>query len=146
ISRPGTPATQNCTTVGATGTCDVVITSTATGTSIVQRPTLPTVNTVLLTLTTGEAKEVDGPNRPKKCVDAWIEINPASASNPVGTNHVLTITVHAVNGTLGNGTATASIASGPGSFVGSPSCNYTGGGASASCQVTISSTATGTTK
>ena len=59
---------------------------------------------------------------------------------------MLTITVHAVNGTLGNGTATASIASGPGSFVGSPTCNYTGGAASASCTVTITSAVTGTTK
>ena len=32
----------------------------------------------------------------------------------MGTNHVLTITVHAVNGTLANGTATANIATGPG--------------------------------
>ena len=68
-------------------------------------------------------------------VDANIQISPGSATNPTGTNHVLTITVNAVGGTLGAGphTATASIVSGPGSFVGSPSCTYTGGAATASC-------------
>ena len=35
--------------------------------------------------------------------------------------------------------------SGPGTFVGSPTCTYTGGGATASCTVTISSATTGTT-
>src|SRR5439155_1354387 len=71
----------------------------------------------------------------------------AAATNPTGTNHVLTITVNAVGGTLdaGQHTATASIVSGPGGFVGSPSCTYTGGAATASCTVTISSDATGTT-
>ena len=63
-------------------------------------------------------------------VDANIQISPGSATNPTGTNHVLTITVNAVGGTLDAGphTATASIVSGPGSFVGSPTCTYTGGG------------------
>ena len=79
--------------------------------------------------------------------DANIRITPATANNPVGTNHVLTITVNAIGGTIGAGphTATASIVSGPGSFVGSPSCTYTGGAATASCQVTITSGAAGTT-
>ena len=54
---------------------------------------------------------------------------------------MLTITVNAVGGTLDAGphTATASIVSGPGSFVGSPTCTYTGGAATASCTVTITS-------
>ena len=70
----------------------------------------------------------------KTFVNANIQITPANANNPVGTNHVLTITVNAVNGTLDAGphTATASIVSGPGAFVGSPTCTYTGGGATAS--------------
>jgi len=65
----------------------------------------------------------------------------------VGTNHVLTITVNAIGGTIDAGphTATASIVSGPGSFVGSPTCTYTGGAATASCTVTITSSAAGTT-
>src|SRR5206468_3120612 len=69
----------------------------------------------------------------------------ATATNAVGTNHTLTITVTAVNTTLGSGTATASIANGPGSFVGSMTCSYTGGGATASCTVVITSATTGTT-
>src|SRR2546428_5934997 len=68
-----------------------------------------------------------------------------SATNAVGTNHTLTITVTAVGTTLGNGSATASITSGPGSLVGSPTCSYTGGGATASCTVVITSATTGTT-
>src|SRR3989442_861964 len=60
-------------------------------------------------------------------------------------SHTLTITVTAVGTTVANGTATASIASGPGSFVGSPTCSYTGGGATASCTVVITSATTGTT-
>src|SRR5438876_21765 len=77
--------------------------------------------------------------------DANIQITPATAVNAVGTNHTLTITVNSVNTTLGSGTATASITSGPGSFVGSPTCSYTGGGATASCTVVITSATTGTT-
>src|SRR5439155_805053 len=71
----------------------------------------------------------------------------AAATNATGTNHVLTITVNAVGGTLdaGQHTATASIVSGPGGCVGSATCTYTGGSATASCTVTISSNATGTT-
>ena len=79
--------------------------------------------------------------------DANIQITPASANNPVGANHVLTITVNALGGTIGAGPhiATASIVSGPGSFVGSPTCTYTGGAATASCTVTITSATVGTT-
>ena len=80
-------------------------------------------------------------------MDANIAITPATAVNPTGTNHVLTITVNAVNGTLdaGSHTATATIESGPGSFVGGNTCDYTGGGTTASCTVTITSAVTGTT-
>ena len=80
-------------------------------------------------------------NATKKWVDANIQITPATATNPTNTNHVLTITVNAVGGDARRGprTATASIVSGPGSFVGSPTCTYTGGAATASCQVTITS-------
>src|SRR6185295_3665265 len=86
-------------------------------------------------------------NASKVWVDANIQITPANATNLVGTNHVLTITVNALGGTIDAGphTATASIVSGPGSFVGPNACTYTGGGATASCTVTITSAATGTT-
>ena len=89
----------------------------------------------------------DGSCEVLNVVDANIQIGPSTATNPVGTNHVLTITVNALGGTLDAGphTATANIDSGPGGFVGSPTCTYTGGGATASCQVTLSSATTGTT-
>ena len=81
-------------------------------------------------------------------MDAFIQITPPSASNAVGTNHVLTITVNSTNGgVLASGTATASLVAPPGttgSFVGSPSCGYTGGAATASCTVTITSAVAGT--
>src|SRR4029079_4412931 len=86
-------------------------------------------------------------NASKVWVNANIQITPATDTDPVGDNHVLTITVNAVNGTLDAGphTATASIVSGPGSFVGPNTCTYTGGGPTASCTVTITSAVVGTT-
>jgi hypothetical protein len=145
-SGPGTPSSQNCTTSGGTGTCDVVITSATVGTTTLNASTTVTVTGVVLTRTTNGVAGNSGPAQ-KNWVDANIQISPPTATNAVGTNHVLTITVNALGGTIDAGphTATASIVSGPGSFVGSPSCTYTGGAATASCTVTISSTATGTT-
>lgn len=78
-------------------------------------------------------------------VDANIQINPPTAANEVGTQHTLTITVNAVGGTLGAGTATAEIVSGPGEFVGDDFCNYAGGGVTDSCDVVITSAVAGTT-
>src|SRR5437667_7046489 len=74
----------------------------------------------------------------KTWVDATIAITPATATNAVGTNHTLTITVTAVGTTLGDGTATASITSGPGGFVAEPSSRHdTGGGATVGSNVII---------
>ena len=108
-----------------------------------------------VTRTTGTADNVTAGctancgNAAKSWVDAFIQITPQNATNAVGTNHVLTITVNATNGgVLAAGTATASILTPPsttGSFVGSPSCNYTGGAATATCTVTITSAVAGTT-
>src|SRR3989442_2988633 len=74
-----------------------------------------------------------------------IAIRTATATSGVGWNQAVSISDPAVGTTVGNGTATASITSGPGSFVGSPTCSYTGGGATASCTVVITSATTGTT-
>src|SRR5262249_18392205 len=146
ISGPGTPSAQNCTVSGG-GNCDVVITSALTGTSVIRASTNVAVSGLMLHRETGDAHAGDGPNAQKVWVDANIQISPPTATNAVGTNHVLTITVNAIGGTIDAGphTATASIVSGPGSFVGSPTCTYTGGATTASCTVTITSTATGTT-
>src|SRR5262249_29116587 len=86
-----------------------------------------------------------GPCEPLRVVDANIQINPPTATNTVGTTHTLTITVNSLGGNLTAGTATASIVSGPGSFVGSPTCSYAGGSTTASCTVVITSSTPGTT-
>jgi hypothetical protein len=92
----------------------------------------------------------DGPCEPLEVVDAFIQITPQSASNAVGNDHVLTITVTATGaGILAPGTATASIVTPPsttGSFVGPSSCSYAGGAATASCTVTITSALAGLTQ
>src|SRR6185295_10357378 len=108
------------------------------------------VNGQTITRTTGTAVNTaagGSGNASKVWVDANIQITPATATNAVGTNHVLTITVNALNGTIDAGphTATASIVSGPGSFVGPNTCTYTGGAATASCTVAITSAVPGTT-
>ena len=98
---PGTPATQNCTTVGATGTCDVTITSATTGTSTIQATTTVSVGGVSLTRTTGDAHAGDGAERARRT--GWTRTSRSRRrrrTNPVGTKHVLTITVNASNGTL----------------------------------------------
>jgi hypothetical protein len=82
--------------------------------------------------------------------DANIQIAPATAQNPTGTNHTVTAHVN-VNDGSGNGFSNApnntqiqfSIVSGPGSFVGPNNCNTVG--TTGSCTVVITSTTTGTT-
>src|SRR5262249_39276777 len=133
-----------------TASCTVTITSAVVGTTVVQATSDIPVNGVTITRTTGTAINTasgGSGNASKNWVDANINITPATGTNPLGTNHVLTITVNALGGTIDPGphTATASILSGPGSFVGSPSCTYTGGAATASCTVTITSAVVGTT-
>src|SRR5438034_502508 len=125
--------------------CTVVITSGTTGTTVVSA-----TSSIPLT---GDGLVNRSRNRHAGTLCDWssavgsadLAITPATATNAVGTNHTLTITVTAVGTTVGDGTATASITSGPGSFVGSPTCSYTGGGATASCTVVITSATTGTT-
>src|SRR5262249_42932066 len=153
VSGPGSfVGSPSCTYTGgaATARCRGTITWTTTGTTVVQATSDIPVNGIVITRTTGTAVNTasgGSGNANKNWVDANIAITPASANNPVNANHVLTITVTAINGTIDAGphTATASIVSGPGSFVGSPSCTYTGGAATASCTVTITSATAGTT-
>jgi hypothetical protein len=153
LSGPGAFVGSNqCTYTGgaAAASCTVTITSAVVGMTVVQASSDIPVNGVTLTRTTGTAANTasgGSGNASKNWVDANINITPATATNPAGANHVLTITVNALGGPIDAGprTATASIVSGPGTFVGSPSCTYTGGAATASCQVTITSTSAGTT-
>src|SRR5262249_31319842 len=153
VSGPGSfVGSPSCTYTGGgtTASCQVTITSSTPGTTVVSATAAIPVNGVTITRTTGTAANTaagGSGNASKKMGKANRKVSPASANNPIGSNHELTITVTAVGGTLGAGPhwVTASIVSGPGSFVGSPSCTYTGGAATASCEVTITSAATGTT-
>ena len=97
----------------------MTITSATVGTTVVSATSNIPVNGVTITRTTGTAVNTaagGSGNASKNWVDANISITPATANNPVGTNHVLTITVNALGGTIDAGphTATASIVSGPG--------------------------------
>src|SRR5439155_595986 len=130
---------------GGTASCTVVITSATTGTTVVSATSPIPLTAAGSGTRTSDGTAGNSSPASKTWADATIAITPATATNAVGTNHTLTITVTAVGTTLGNGTATASITSGPGSFVGSTTCSYTGPGATASCTVVITSVTSGTT-
>src|SRR5262249_30206554 len=89
----------------------------------------------------------DGACEPLTVVDANIQISPATATNRVGSNHVLSCHVN-VNPGGGFGNApdgtrcTVAIVSGPGTPT-SQSCSTSGG--TGSCNVTITSAVTGVT-
>src|SRR5439155_1362942 len=123
-----------------------VITSATTGTTVVSATSsIPLTGDGSVSRTTNGTAGNSGPAS-KTCVDATIAITPATATNAVGTNHTLTITVTAVGTTLGDGTAKASITSGPGSFVAASStCSYTRSLHAALSIFVITSATTGTT-
>jgi hypothetical protein len=93
----------------------------------------------------------DGPCEPLRVVDANIQITPATATDPVGDNHVLTVHVNVNDGTgsvnAPDGTVISLSLTNAGgataTFVGPSSCTTAGG--TGSCQVTISSPTAGTT-
>ena len=151
-----TAPTGTCTNPGANtdinGQCTITFTSNTVGTVTGHATsTVSVMGSANFTVATGTGLP-NGPDAIKTFVNAWIEITPATDSNPINTNHVMTITVHAIGGLLdaGNFSATATKVSGPGGFPppnDSASCNYTvpaGGAASASCTVTLTSSTTGT--
>src|SRR5439155_507134 len=118
---------------GATASCTVVITSGPTGSTVVSASSsIRLTGDGAVNRTTDGTAGNSGPAS-KTWTDATTPIPPPFPSTTLFPTHTLTIMVTAVGTTLGNGTATASITSGPGSFVGSPACSYTGGGATASC-------------
>src|SRR4029079_5857659 len=125
-------------------------TSNVVGTTVVQATSDIPVSGQTITRTTGTAVNTaagGSGNASKAWVDANIQITPATATNAVGTNHTLHITVNGLNGNIDAGlhTATASLVRGAGSFARSPICIYTGGGPTATCDVVITSSAVGTT-
>src|SRR5439155_11377702 len=97
---------------GATASCTVVITSAATGTTVVSATSsIPLTGDGSVTRTTNGTAGNSG-TASKTWVDATIAITPATATNAVGTNHTLTITVTAVGTTERDGTPPDSITSG----------------------------------
>jgi len=87
----------------------------------------------------------DGVCEPLRVVDANIQITPATADNPVGTNHTLTGHVNVNNGTgfvnaPNNTVINFAKQSGPGTFVGGVStCTVTNGLGSCTVQITSAS-------
>jgi len=151
VSGPGTfvgPST--CTTVGATGSCTVVITSATPGTTVVHAASDPVVSGVTLHVETNGVGANSG-DANKTWVDANIQITPQTASNPTGTNHTLTghVNVNPGNGFVNapDGTVITFTLSNAGGatavFVGPSSCTTAGG--TGSCTVVISSPTGGTT-
>jgi hypothetical protein len=92
---------SSCTTVNGTGSCTVVITSTAAGTTTIAAVALPTVGGVSLTRVTGQPG--NSPNAvktwtPVGSVRAQIAIAP-SATAEVGTSQSFTVTLSKDTGT-----------------------------------------------
>src|SRR5262249_32040755 len=120
------------------------------GVTVVQATSDIPVGGVVITRTTGTAANTasgGSGNAQKNWVDANIQITPATATNPVGTNHVLTCHINVNDGTgcanAPDGTVcTVSITSGPGTPT-TQNCTTTGG--TGSCTATITSSTAGTT-
>src|SRR5262249_42801034 len=97
-----TAPTGTCTNAGANtdanGQCTITFTSNSAGTVTGHATsTLSVGGTSITVATTGVAP--NGPDAVKTFVDANIQISPATAQNPVGTNHVLTLHVNVNPGT-----------------------------------------------
>jgi hypothetical protein len=140
---PNARSIGSCTTTG--GTCDITYSDTGgTGTDTIHATTTFSVGGVSLTRATGDGVSSDGSDVSKTWVDAYITIDPPTASPTAGTDQqVLTISVF-TNGSGSSYVATGGVqvtASLPGdaassSFVGSDSCTTSPSG---TCTVTISS-------
>src|SRR5204863_7603139 len=84
----------------ATASCTVVITSATTGTTVVlATSSIPLTGEGSLTRTTDGTAGNSAPAS-KTWADATIAITPATATNAVGTNHTLTITVKTGSATI----------------------------------------------
>src|SRR5262249_41679546 len=82
--------TQECTTVGATGTCDVVIESSTPGENEIQAETTKLKEIGRASCRKSGDKLVgDAPNAHKTIGDANIQLTPEKATNEVGANHTL---------------------------------------------------------
>ena len=129
---------------GNVATCTLTINSTTAGTFTANATANLTIGTVGLLRATGDSNVGDGGPATKNFVDASIAIGP-SAVNPVGQQHVFTVTVTAIPGTaspISFGAITPNVTPAPSSF--STTCSApTVNGNVATCTVTINSTTSG---
>src|SRR5204862_2955752 len=98
VSGPGNLSAASCLTVAATGSCTVTLTSSTAGTTVVNAATDVLVGGLTLHRATGDAHAGDSANANKTFVDANIQISPPSATNEVGSPHVLTAHVNVNDG------------------------------------------------
>jgi len=144
-----TAATGSCTNAGAntnaSGQCTITLTSPTAGKVTAHAFSTLVVSGTTITVATNGLAPNSG-NAVATFVDANVQITPASAINPVSTNHTLTghVNVNTGSGAFANapdGTTISFTLSGAGSFVGAISCTTAGG--TGSCSVVISSAAAG---
>lgn len=140
VSGPGTLSASSCNT-SASGTCTVNLNSSVTGTTDVHAEWNGKIATA-----EGDAVASTHNDAEKIWVNALMIINPPTATNEIGHDHVFTIDVsqivNGVTSAAANVDVTASITSGPGSFVGNNTCTTN---VSGECTVTINSPTTGLT-
>src|SRR5262249_22240824 len=96
---PGTftPASNQCTVMGGTGSCQITLNSASTGVSTVTATTTLSVGGLSVTRSTDGTGSNSGP-AVKPWVDAQISISP-NAKNPDGAPHTFTVTVQKDTGT-----------------------------------------------
>jgi uncharacterized repeat protein (TIGR01451 family) len=145
-------ATGTCTNAGAntnaSGQCTITFTSNSAGKVTAHASSTLAIGGLPFTVSTDGVASNSG-DAVKTFVDANIQITPATAINPISTNHVLTAHVNVNNGSGGfvnapNGTQISfTIESGPGSFTTSNPCTTSGG--TGSCTITLTSATTGVT-
>lgn len=131
---------DSCTT-GADGTCTVHIVSSEPGLTQVHASASPDLGSGPELITTSDPVD-------KTWVDGYIQITPASATNPVGEAHEITATVAQFNGSnteepVADGTVVtfSFVGATDAVFVGGNTCTTTGG----VCSIFINSNSVGTT-
>jgi uncharacterized repeat protein (TIGR01451 family) len=145
-----TAAGGTCTnaSTNASGQCTITFTSNSAGKVTAHAFSTLTIGGLPFSVSTDGSASNSG-DAVKTFVDANIQITPASAINPISTNHVLTAHVNVNNGSGAFGNApdgtqiSFTIESGPGSFTTSNPCTVTGG--TGSCSITLTSATPGTT-
>src|SRR6185369_8032071 len=134
-------------TTNASGQCSATFTSATGGTVTGNASSTVTINGVVMPVSTNGVAPNSGP-AVKTFVDANIQITPATATNPVGTNHTLHCHINVndgsgagyVNAPIGT-VCTVNIIAGPGTPA-TQNCTIANG--TGTCDVVITSSVAGT--